>query len=170
MRSTFSLPGIVALITLVAALTAGAEEVRDEYSVKVAYLYNFARFVKWPDSAFPDDRFNFCVLGENPFGALLQPLENRKVESKQIIVKGVELGTVASARCHLLFVRNSRSYTQLLEQLGGTPVLTVSETEGPVIISLYNDEGRVKFHIDRERAKAASLQISAQLMKLATPD
>ena len=37
-----------------------------EYKVKAAYLYNFTKFVKWPDEAFdpsPDSPLNICILG-----------------------------------------------------------------------------------------------------------
>lgn len=169
-RSPYKWSFIAFVIALSGSIT-WAGVVRDEYSVKVAYLYNFARFVKWPEEAFAGgDRFNLCVLGENPFGARLQPLENRTIESKQISILTLDLENARSTQCHLLFVRDASLHTDLLDQLGTEPVLTVTDREGPAIIAMYTYEGQVKFKIDRERAKRASLAISAQLLKLSTPD
>ncbi len=44
-----------------------------EYQVKAAYLYNFGRFVSWParGGAWPGPSFTLCVLGQDPFGPVL---------------------------------------------------------------------------------------------------
>lgn len=163
--------GFIALVISLAASIAWADAMRDEYSVKVAYLYNFARFVNWPDEVFSgNNRFNLCILGENPFGARLQPLENRSIETKQISILSLDVEEAKRSRCHLLFVRDASLYTDFLEQLASEPVLTVTDRKGPTIIEMFTHEDRVKFRIDRERAKRASLLVSAQLMKLSTPE
>src|SRR5690348_2325090 len=41
-----------------------------EYQVKAAYLYNFGKFVTWPDAGVASE-FDVCVLGADPFGTLL---------------------------------------------------------------------------------------------------
>ena len=46
-----------------------------EYEVKAAYLLNFAKFVTWPHrTRFHRIRFHICVLGDDPFGAVLSPM------------------------------------------------------------------------------------------------
>lgn len=44
-----------------------------EYEVKAAYLYNFGRFVEWPNQATAAGGrpFAVCVLGQDPFGQAL---------------------------------------------------------------------------------------------------
>jgi hypothetical protein len=44
-----------------------------EHQVKAAYLYNFGKFVQWPPrtAAAKNDPFRICVLGQNPFGMML---------------------------------------------------------------------------------------------------
>src|SRR5207244_10853841 len=53
----------------------------DEYQVKAAFLFNFAKFVEWPPQAFPSASapFSICVLGQNPFGRSLQEAVEGKV-------------------------------------------------------------------------------------------
>ena len=45
-----------------------------EYQVKAAFLYNFAKFVEWPPSAFSDAKqpLDICVYGRDPFGSALE--------------------------------------------------------------------------------------------------
>ncbi len=59
---------------------AGGAEI-DEYQVKAAFLFNFAKFVEWPAQAFKsaDEPIGVCVLGPNPFGASLSKVVAGKV-------------------------------------------------------------------------------------------
>ncbi len=51
---------------------ASAAEEATESQVKAAYLYTFGKFVTWPQSSVPDDSpREICVLGKDPFGAVL---------------------------------------------------------------------------------------------------
>jgi len=52
-----------------------------EYQVKAAFLYSFAKFVQWPDDAFgkPEGPFVVGVLGDDPFGAVLDQTLERPV-------------------------------------------------------------------------------------------
>ena len=47
--------------------------VNREYAIKAAYLYNFGRYVTWPDKMFPNDQSPVVigVLGPDPFGLAL---------------------------------------------------------------------------------------------------
>jgi hypothetical protein len=48
-----------------------------EYKIKAAFLLNFAKFITWPDQTFtsPQQPFSFCVLGQDPFGTALTPMQ-----------------------------------------------------------------------------------------------
>src|SRR5579864_7275222 len=78
----------------------------EEYQVKAAFLYNFAKFVEWPQEAFKDsnDRISICVLGKNPFGSsLTDAVQGKTVGTRKFAVS--VLSNAADARaCHILFV------------------------------------------------------------------
>ena len=40
-----------------------------EYPVKLAFLYNFAKFVEWPANSYssPDAPLSICIVGHDPF-------------------------------------------------------------------------------------------------------
>src|SRR5437879_13023676 len=53
----------------------------EEYQVKAAFLYNFAKFVDWPEDAFPDAGAPIVmgILGEDPFGSFLEQIIKTRV-------------------------------------------------------------------------------------------
>jgi hypothetical protein len=64
------------LLALIAVAGAEAQvQTADEYQVKAAYMYNFAKFVDWPAKTFdsPAQPIVFCELGQTP---LSRPLED----------------------------------------------------------------------------------------------
>src|SRR3990172_10053935 len=78
--------GKITILALAAWLTAsgtvGAGQdsgTPSEYQVKAAILFNFAKFVEWPDAAFPDPATPIIigVLGEDPFGSALDAAKNK---------------------------------------------------------------------------------------------
>src|SRR5579862_4491440 len=51
----------------------------EEYRLKFAFLYNFARFVDWPADAFssPQAPLNICIIGRDPFDSDLDRKSTR---------------------------------------------------------------------------------------------
>jgi hypothetical protein len=149
-----------------------AAEGPSEYAVKAAFLYNFAKFVEWPERTFLDaaDPIALCVLGENPFGTLLEDaVRDKTVNGRRIAVREAKTLS-AAAGCHIVFLA-SGSLEEHLGALVGSPVLTVSDAESAVergaIIGLKLEERRVRFEVNLNSAKKARLKLSSQLLKIA---
>src|SRR5437867_180076 len=76
---------LVVAACIVAGLTQGhaaGASIPKEYQIKAAFLYNFTKFVEWPEPAFADPKSPIVigVLGPNPFGGeLAKAIEGRKV-------------------------------------------------------------------------------------------
>ncbi len=147
-----------------------------EYEVKAAYLSHFARFVEWPAETFDGDAGPLVigVLGDDPFeGALEQQIGKLRVSGRDLVIKrGPRLE--ALGRTQILFISASESLRlpKILAGVSGHPVLTVGDTEGFAarggIVNFTIRNHRVRLEINVERAKAAQLKISSQLLKLAT--
>ena len=79
-----SAPAALLLLAALAPASAGAADGRSEYTeyqVKAAFLYNFAKFVKWPDgpgSGGPRPLV-ITVFGEDPFGDAWNALAGKSV-------------------------------------------------------------------------------------------
>src|SRR5688572_33021301 len=103
-----------ACTVLAAALTLGLglpgfAQRPAEYQVKAAYLYGFGRFVEWPAGAAvgADGTFVVCVLGEDPFGRLLdQAAEGGSLKNQPVSVRRIERAEDSGA-CDTLFVSAS---------------------------------------------------------------
>lgn len=152
---------------------AQADEMAEQ-QVKAAFLYNFAKFVEWPESAFagPDAPLVFCVPNDDAFGAALDPLRIKTVKGRKIAVKS--LSDLQDARaCHVLFLGAAAAGRMegLLSALAGAPVLLVGDSERFVrrggMIGFILERNKVVFEINEGAAKRTGLVVSSQLLKLA---
>ena len=163
------------LILLTVSLVQAAEPAVEEYQVKAAFLFNFAKFIEWPGSAFQsaDEPISICVFGKNPFGFALEDA----VRGNTVGGRGFSVREVSSARqaapCHILFVESSKQkqVRQLCEELKGLSILTVGDTEDFTanggVINFTLKDARVRFEIAVGAAERAKLRISSKLLSLA---
>lgn len=146
---------------------------QDEYRIKAAFVYNFAKFVEWPAGSFknPGDPIAICVMG-NPFGDELEStVRGKQVDDRRLIVR--EVTSVAeTSGCHILFVAaDARRLADVLDRVKKVPVLTVGESasfsaDGGVIrFKLEHD--KVRLEINTCAADRAGLRISSKLLSLA---
>lgn len=147
----------------------------DEYAVKAAYLYNFAKFVEWPSGAFAsaDAPLSICIAGDNPFGGALDALSGKMVESRPVTVRHIPAAT-GLEKCHIVYIGRSEQgrFKAVLTKLARLPILTVGDIadfaqEGGMI-GLVEAEQRIRFNINVAVTRQANLKLSSQLLKLAT--
>lgn len=163
------------LLLFVPLLQADTDQQNLEYKVKAAYLYNFTKFVTWPDQAFdsaPDAPLSICILGEDPFGHSIDLLANKTARGRNVALNYLQDIRQADA-CHVLYISRSEknSLDGILQYLGDRPVLTVSDIDGFAVkggcIRLDIIDGKVRFNINIQAARRAQLQMSAKLLELA---
>ncbi len=166
--------GILALALLLCRETASTPAQRPpEYQVKSVYLYNFGKFVQWPSSE-PSSAFKICVLGEDPFGPLLdQTISGETISGKPAEAKRIRKVQDAGD-CNVLYISWSeqRRLSQILLLLEGKSILTVSDMDEFVnrggIIQFVWDHDRIRFEINLAAAMRARLAVSSELLKVAT--
>lgn len=162
------------LISNSIALTAQTKSA-NEYQVKAAFLYNFAKFVDWPPSAFSDAKqpLDVCVYGRDPFGNALEDALLGKAIGERRIGLGRAMQFQDLAGCHVVFVSSParESTMDLANRLKGRPVLLVGESEGFAAsggaIQFTIEDNRVHFIINPDAADRAGLKISSKLLALA---
>ncbi|MFN3650894.1 MAG: YfiR family protein [Armatimonadota bacterium] len=144
-----------------------------EYSIKAAYLYNFARYVDWPQQALPENgNLVVGVIGKDPFGPALNTLSGKNVKGRNVVVRRFDTPREAS-RCHVLFIPESERsrLPQILEAVKDESVLTVSDISGFArsggMINFKSEDNRIRFEINPGAAERAKLSLSSQLLKLA---
>lgn len=146
-----------------------------EYAVKATYLYKLAPFVEWPDRAaeFPGGVFPLCVVGRDPFGAVLDRAVNgQSIAGHPIVVRRFATIT-GNPGCAVMYVAGSEQQpaASVLAVVHGQPVLTVTDEalapEVKGIIDFVLVDNRVRFDIDVAMATEDGLAISSKLLSLA---
>lgn len=148
-----------------------------EYQLKAAFLYNFAKFIDWPSEAFASENAPFVIgiLGDDPFGKILQDTVKGKAINTHPIALRPFRDAADTTGCHLLFISRSlkENFPEIIKKLQGKSVLTVSETEPFIesggMINFVEDAKKVRFQINETAAKAAKLRMSSKLLSLALP-
>jgi hypothetical protein len=170
-------PAALLAVLLLAAPAGAARSPEEdlEYGVKAAFLYNFAKFVDWPAGAFPDARspFNLCVLGDDPFGPLLdRTVADDSIDGRPIAVRrGARLAELRG--CHVLFVSRSERERrrEVLAALHNAAVLTVGDADGFLadggMIDFVLESNRVRFEVNLAAVEKSPLKMSSKLLRLA---
>lgn len=155
-----------------------ADDQRIEYKVKAAYLYNFIKFVNWPTEIIPNDDksmpIQVCILGDDPFGEILDPIMQRSAKGHPISIKRYDSFNEINQRCHVLFISKSeeKNLEGILSKTGQTSILTVSDVENFAkqggVIGFTIKDGKVRLEINRKVSQECGLKISSKLLELAT--
>jgi len=171
---------VAAVVSAVVWVSAGAHDANPaapprptEYQVKAAYLYNFGKFVRWP-AAGKNNSFAICILGRDPFGAILdETLAGESIDGQK--VTAMRLARVQDApTCRILFISSSESgrLSEILAALGKAGVLTVSDmpqfTQRGGMIQFVLEGDRVRFEVNLAAAQRSGLKLSSELLKVAT--
>ncbi len=166
-----ALPRIACLIA-VAIVGGGARQPPSEREVEAAFLCSFAEFVDWP-GARADDPVRVLVLGDDPFGKLLeQTVASRPLHSKSIEIRRSSHAEEAR-EVEMVYVGTGdpRRVAEILDALGGASVLTVGDISGFAAmggtIGFVVEDKRVHFEINTGAAERAHLRISSRLLSLA---
>jgi len=146
-----------------------------EYMIKAGFLYNFAKFVDWPEEVFENSSTPLIIgiLGEDPFGNDLdQIIKKKTVKERSILIK--RLKTLDELKvCHILFISASEKshLSKVISKTKDWHVLTVSEMEGFAelggIINFTKEGNKIRFEINLDAAEQSGLKISSRLLKLA---
>lgn len=164
---------LVSFSPVQAAFASGfsASEIR----LKIALIYNFSKFVTWPDQRFDNETSPvlLCIYGENEYSSAAKRVHGKLTQNgRKLNVTTINSPEELSA-CHILFISHST-----LENLGQipqisleSPVLTIGDSEKFIphggIINLIEINSKIRFEISLKAAEARSLTISSKLLRLA---
>src|SRR5689334_9793953 len=139
----------ILMLLLGVAARANAQDSSEssEYLVKAGFIYNFAKLVEWPATAFaqPDSPIVIGILGNDPFGPIIdRVLDGKKVNGRGFVVKRLKsLNDVKD--CHIVYVSSSEvaRSAEAIHLAKNIPVLTFVEIP---VFSKYG--GIIKFFLD----------------------
>lgn len=169
------LAAVLLCASLLAGVSAQASSSVKEAQIKAAFLYNFTKFVEWPEASLgaPSDVFVVGLFGDSTLLPMLEAtVKGRQVNGRKILVKRVVTAAELSA-VHMLFVEESEEtrFGNVWAKVPDSNVLLVGESPSFLAsggcIRLLLDEQRLRFEINVSSAERAHLRISSQLQSLA---
>ncbi len=156
-------------------LSVNAAEVRLENKIKAAYLYNFTKFIRWPE--LPEQSFNVCTVGKDEVTELLTALEGRKAQDRTIHLYNFQSVEEIDIPCQILYLAKDEPISAIPSLHGVLLVkslkqaLTVSSQpsfarQGGMIGFVLVDQ-RVRLQVNLAMLKRHGLEISAKLLEVA---
>ena len=170
-------PALLALV-LVLVMMAGpaAAENQDTRNpqdlIRSAMIYNFCKFVQWPDDETPGDSMVLGLLGETMSIADFNSIVGKSVGDIPLTVRRVS-DQDELRQCQLIFIGDDQTgqYGDTLAVARAESILTISQadnfcSEGG-IIQLVERRGKLRFFINPRAADESQLSLSSQLLKVA---
>ncbi|MBS3964593.1 MAG: YfiR family protein [Methylomonas sp.] len=146
-------------------------EGRDEAAVKVAFLYNFFKFIDWPAGA-ATEVMTLCTSHDPSLTEALTVLAGKTVNGRPLRVMQ-DIDPARIGHCHLLFLHRDgvTDIGHLLVIARTSHAVTVGDypsfIESGGIIGLIKNGNRLVFEINLEQAARQGHHIDAQMLKLA---
>lgn len=160
------------LVCLGSNVTRG-QTVSHEYPLKAVFLFNFAQFTDWPTNAFdaPDSPLVIGVLGNDPFGTLLDDaVRDEIVNGRKFVVE--RYPRVEDMKvCHILFISQSESrrLEKIVADLKGKPILTVSDIDNSayrgVCVRFITENNKIHLRVNINALQEANLTMSSKLLR-----
>ena len=144
-----------------------------DYEVKAAFLLHFTRLVDWPPGT-ATGPMRVGVLDNEPFADVLEEVASAEAPQRSIQILRSDSLDRLRPRPHVVFIgtESAAEARRICAALGTMPVLTVGDVpgfaeHGGMIGFRVTDEGRVTFDVNLTRIRAAGLDVSSQLLKIA---
>lgn len=171
---TFLKYGVIIILFLFTA-KAQAQQYT-EYDLKAAYLYNFSKFVSWPENSFENEasEFHIVVFGDSPITSVLfKAMAGRKILGRPISIKVIyKIEDLEEAQ--ILFISKDMQ-TQLkstISACNNKSILIVGDAiegfcQSGGIINFTRKSSKFRFEINNQSAQRNNLKISSKLLSLA---
>ena len=141
--------------------------------MKSLFIYNFTRYIKWPDYAITGD-FVIGIFGSYPTlkGELETMARTKKFQGKSIVVKEYYSVDRIDA-CHILYVIPEKSPIMNLvnKEVQRKPILVLTDYEGMIkqgsSINFYYSQNKQRMEISPTNIEKCGLLVSSKLLSLA---
>ena len=154
--------------------TWAAQEDLSEYTLKGAFLYNFALFASWPEGAFQEDDSPLVIAvfrDRAVVDTIRDAFQGKVSRGRPVAVKRIDTEVVDAT--HLLFVPDSEveAFYEVQDAFVGRPVLLVGESRDFIerggVLNFFIENNRVRFEASQQNAEHARVALSSKLLTLA---
>jgi hypothetical protein len=138
-------------------------------SLQSAYIYNFAKYIKW--NPIPDP-FIIGIYGHTDLTPELEKLlTGRKINGKDIVIKPCN-SIDQTVTCNIVYLPKSKNkeFEHLKTTLSGKNILLVTESDqasNGAGISFIMSDNKLKFKLNLTALKKSGIEATEGLLKLA---
>ncbi len=158
----------------------------EEYAVKAAFIYNFTKFIQWPETAFENSEspYLISVFGDDQVKTHFQTLDGKKSSERAIQIRyypdaaslksQTGTGETGFLKSNVVFIGEQvgpDETLRILSLIADHPVLTIGEirnfTKMGGIIQFFSRNDHLHFEINIKSGEQHALKFSSRLLKLA---
>jgi hypothetical protein len=163
---------IIFLVLLLVATAPAFSQERPTHEIHAAMLYNFIKYVQWPNESEPGD-FVIGVIGdEQLFNTLKAWYDGKAKGAKKYSIKKLAAPNEAGD-CNVVYLGKSknREFDDIKITITGKPVLTITDGNGlgqkGSCINFKVVDGKLKFELNQAVIGTSNLKVSSQLTSMA---
>jgi len=145
---------------------------RATHEIHAAMLYNFIKYVQWPNEA-EGGEFVVGVMGEDDvFNTLKTWYDGKPKGSKKYVIKKLASAAEASG-CQVVYLGKTKSkeFENIKSAISGKSVLTVTDGNGlgakGSCINFKVVDGKLKFELNQATVNSSNLKVAGQLTSMA---
>jgi YfiR/HmsC-like len=146
-----------------------------EYGLKGVYIEKILNYVDWPEENIVDSKesFEMVILGDNPFGDLLDEIfKNSQISGKNINIRYVtNVNLIGSPDIIYISPSMRNQINKLKSALDNRSVFLIGDTEGygqkGVFLNFYEENEYLRFELNHSALKDAGFEVSFQLVRIA---
>jgi hypothetical protein len=164
---------IVGLLIMVSVLAGGAQaQERPTYEIHAAMLYNFIKYIQWPNETDAGE-FIVGVIGDEDIFDILQKWYQGKPKGpKKYVIKKLS-SPAEAADCQVVYVGKSKSreFENIKNSTTGKSILTITDGNGlgqkGSCINFKVIDGKLKFELNQASINSSNLKVASQLSSMA---
>lgn len=141
-------------------------------NLKVAYIYNFIKYIEWTEAEVEEEVFHVCAHEKSELKTKLVLLEKKSIRGKSIEIISISKAEELT-KCEMLVLPQleHKQLKMFTESASSFNTLTVSDTPGyahwGVMINLIVVNDKIRFEVNLNEVESAGFTMSSNLLKLA---
>jgi hypothetical protein len=161
--------GLCALLFSYSSAFSQERSMEEVYSMMV---FNFTKYVQWPDYAEGGD-FVIGVVGNNSLYNTLNASYNGKPRGKKVYVIKKFNSASEITDCHVVFIDKSKSkdFDAISAKFQGKPTLLITDKDGLGAkgsgINFKTIDNKLKFELNQKALETSNLKVSSTLSSMA---
>ena len=160
------------LVFMLVGMTAVNAQERPTHEIHAAMLYNFIKYVQWPDEG-AGGEFVVGVIGEDDvYNTLKQWYDGKPKGSKKYVIRKLS-SSAEAAGCQVVYVGKSKSreFENVKNNVNGKSILTITDGNGLAekgsCINFKVIDGKLRFELNQGVVTSSNLKVSGQLSSMA---